>query len=111
MVPFTVRNTEQALFQNWVSSIPQSDGKTELLLFVGNTSQTVLTPPIGTGAGLVVVEIVPCIPIFAIVLSNCSPLSFTQIGTPFFPRNAAFSCIVQALLLFGLNISDGGCLF
>src|SRR6476469_384038 len=111
MIPFAVRKTEQALFQDRVSSIPQSHRKTELLLVIGNTCQAVLAPPIRAGAGLIVIEVFPRIPIFAVVLSNSSPLSFAQIRAPFLPRNAAFSRIVQAFLLFGLNIRDRSCLF
>jgi hypothetical protein len=37
VIAFTVREAEEALFQDWVLTIPQRHGKAETLLIVGNT--------------------------------------------------------------------------
>src|ERR1700757_3006199 len=88
-------------------AVPQGNCKTELLLVIGDPSQTILSPAIGTGTGLVMTEIVPRIPVRTIVFANGTPLPFTEIRTPLFPRDTGFTGIIQAFLLIRFSISNG----
>src|SRR5262245_55334595 len=59
VVAFAIGQTKQTLFDNRVLTIPQGQGKAELLLIIRNSGQTVLAPTIGAGTSLVVAEVVP----------------------------------------------------
>src|SRR4029453_1406204 len=85
VIPLAVREPEQALFQDRVLAVPQREGKTEGLLVVGDPRQAVFTPPIGPGPSLIVGEVVPGIPVVAVVLADGAPLTFTQVRPPLLP--------------------------
>src|SRR5262245_33976113 len=55
-------------------------------------------------AGLVMGEVVPSVPVVAVILADGSPLPFAEVGPPFLPRHTSFARLVQALL-FG-NVND-----
>jgi hypothetical protein len=100
MVPFTVRESEKALLEDRVPAVPQGEGKAEALPGVGYSGKAVLTPPVGTGAGMIVREVVPGISVFAIVLAYGPPLPLAQIGPPLLPWSGLFACFIQAFLFF-----------
>src|SRR5262249_12661295 len=70
-----------------------------MLLIVGESRQTVLTPVIGTGTGLVMAEVVPGISIFAVVLPHRAPLPLTKVGAPLPPVDFTLARLCEALLL------------
>ena len=86
VIALAVGQAEQPLLENRVLAVPQGQREAEPLLVVGDAGQAIFAPAIGARAGLVVAEIVPGIAAFAIVLADGAPLSFAQIGSPFFPR-------------------------
>src|SRR5262249_58226410 len=77
VVPFTVRQPKEALFKNGISSIPESNSKTELLLIVGNPGDAIFAPAVSAGARRVVTEVVPRVPVLTVVLADRSPLTLT----------------------------------
>jgi hypothetical protein len=52
VIGLAVGQAEQTFFQDRVPAISQSNGKTELLLVIGDPGQTVFSPAVrGTGIG------------------------------------------------------------
>ena len=86
VVSLAVSKPEETLFEDGVLAVPQGQREAQPLLVVRDARQTILAPPVGTGAGVIVSEEVPGITIFAIVLAHRSPLPFTQVRPPLFPR-------------------------
>src|SRR5262252_2949825 len=85
VVAFAVGQAEEPFLQNGIFSVPEGKRKTEPLLFVGQTSQTILAPTIGPRAGMVVRKVIPGISPFAVILTDRSPLTLAQIGPPALP--------------------------
>src|SRR4051812_120803 len=50
-------------------------------------------------------EIVPGIPVVAVVLADCAPLAFAQVGSPFLPGDVRLARVVQPLLLGDIHQS------
>ena len=108
VIPFAVRQSKNPFLKNWVAPIPKRDGKAKLLLIIGNPSNTIFSPAVGTRPRLVVGKIIPSIPVLTIILAHRTPLPFTEVGSPFLPRDTFITCVVQTLLLVGLDIVFGG---
>src|SRR5262249_45294749 len=85
VIALAVGQAEKTLFQNWILAITQGEGKAEPFFLARKPGQPVFPPAIGAGAGLVVTEVVPGIPVIAIVFPHRSPLALAQIGSPFPP--------------------------
>ncbi len=98
VVAFAVGEPEQALLQNRIPLIPQSQGKAQSLFFVADAAEAVLAPAVRPRARLIVREIVPGIAVGAVVLAHGSPLALAEIWTPLLPRDARLTGIVQPLL-------------
>ncbi len=77
MVAFGVGQSEQTLFQNGVTAIPQSDGKADMLVAIADAGQAVLVPSINTTAGVIMGKVVPGFHVVAIILSDRAPGAFT----------------------------------
>src|SRR5215831_14843275 len=86
VVALAIGESKKAFFQNRVCSIPKSEGKAQRLLIIANASESVFSPTIGARASLIVREIIPSISVSAVIFANGSPLTFAEIGPPFFPR-------------------------
>src|SRR5262249_26527712 len=99
VIALTIRQTEQALFEDGIAAIPKSDREAKLLLVIRDARQSVFSPAIGARARLVMTEIVPGISVVTVVLANRAPLPFAKIGSPFLPRNSFFAGLVQTMLL------------
>jgi len=67
---------EQALLENRVFAVPQSESETDQLVAIGNARDAVLAPAIGTRTSLIMGEIVPRSSTGAIVFPHRSPLPF-----------------------------------
>jgi hypothetical protein len=48
MIAFAVGQAKQPLFEDGIATVPQGQGKAELLLVIGQTGQPVFAPVIGT---------------------------------------------------------------
>ena len=95
MVALAVGESEHALFEDRIRTIPQRQGKAEDLIFVANAGDAVFAPVVGAGARLIVGEIVPGISSFAIVLTDRPPLPFAEVGSPLFPVRSALAGFLQ----------------
>src|SRR5262245_58113979 len=75
---------------------------------IRNAQDSIFTPTIGTGACLIMGEIVPCCPIFAVVFSYRAPLASTQIGSPALPVLCFLAIFYQSFALCGLLYPSHG---
>ena len=85
MVAFVAGEAEGPFFQDRVSTVPEGNRETDILVAIANTGETVFVPPVGAGAGLVVGEGFPGVTVGAVVFAHGTPGPFTQIGPPPFP--------------------------
>jgi hypothetical protein len=65
-----------------VLPIPKGNGKTEVLKKIGDTRESIFSPFIPPAMSMIIGEIIPRIPIRAIIFSHCSPLPFAQVWAP-----------------------------
>ncbi len=82
--------TEEPLFQNGVAPIPHGKRQAEVLVAVGDPADPILTPAVGAASRVVVGKVVPCSSAGTVVLSNRSPGTFAEIGSPVLPIRPAF---------------------
>jgi hypothetical protein len=106
VIGLAVGQPERPLLNYRVLAVPQRQRKTQPLVIVTETGETILTPVIGTRTGLVVAEIVPGVPVRAVVLSNSAPLAFTEVGSPLPPRYSLLQRFIQPLRLGRLGRFD-----
>lgn len=59
MVSFGACQAEDSLLEDSILLIPEGEGKAEAALTITDAQQTILPPPVGTAAGMVVREVVP----------------------------------------------------
>ena len=88
VVAFGIGQTEQALFEDWIALVPQSETEAEVELVVAETRDTILAPAVGAAAGMVMRQVFPGIPVLAVILADGAPLPLTEIGAPVAPRCA-----------------------
>src|SRR5262245_35045192 len=105
MIPLLIRQAKHALFEDRVLGIPQGHGQTEVLLVITKAPHTVFVPAIRPAAGMIMGEIVPGVPVGAVVLTHGSPGALAEIGTPALPIGLARLVFYQATLL---RIRDHG---
>src|SRR4051794_29707105 len=79
-----------------------------MLLVVGDSGHSILTPPVGTRSRLIVREVRPSVSIMAVVLPHSSPLPFAHIRAPFLPGRADFAGFIQPFLLSAFDVGQGG---
>src|SRR5437660_1577542 len=108
VIALAVGDSKQTFLQDRIPTVPQSYRKAKLLLVIRDPSQTVFSPSISARACLVVGEVVPCIPVLAVVLTNCAPLPFTEIWPPFSPWNSCVAHFVQTSLLISFRPGSRG---
>src|SRR5258708_5669192 len=82
VITLTVREAEKPLFQNRILPVPECQTQTETLIVVAQAGNAIFAPTIGTAARLVVTEIIPGSPVWAVILTNRSPLALAQVGAP-----------------------------
>src|SRR5208283_996920 len=85
VVSLAVGQAEHAFLQDGVFAVPQGNAEAQQLLRIADTGHAVFAPVIGAGAGLVMRKVVPGIAILAVVLANCPPLPFAEVGAPLSP--------------------------
>jgi len=64
VIAFVVGEAKEAFLDDRVAAIPERNGKAEQLFVVADSCQTVFTPVIGAGSGLIVGEIRPSIAVW-----------------------------------------------
>ena len=99
MISFRRRQTEHSLFQDGVVTVPERKSKYQQLVAITNSCDAVLTPAVGLAASHVVSEEIPCRAPRAVVFTDSSPRTLTDIRTPFAPRcNRALETLSQTRL-------------
>src|SRR5262249_30428581 len=101
VISLAVGEAEEALLENGIFLVPQSQREAELLLVVRDPGQTILAPVVRAGPRLLVREVVPGIAVLAVVLADGAPLTFAEIGPPLPPRNLLLASLLQSLRLTG----------
>ncbi len=78
--------------------VPKRQRKTEHLLVVADTGQTILVPTVGARAGMIVREVLPGVAIFAVVFAHRPPGALAEIRPPAIPWFAALMRLAQPVL-------------
>src|SRR6516162_6795005 len=95
VIGLAVGQPERPFLDYRVLAVPQGQRKTQPLVIVAETGETILTPVIGARAGLIMAEIVPRVPVAAIVLADGAPLAFAEVGPPLPPWHSVLPRFVQ----------------
>jgi hypothetical protein len=98
VVALGTAQTKQALFEDWIAPVPQGYCQAYILEAIAKSAQPVLIPAIGATAGVVVWEVVPDIPVGAVVLADRTPGALTQVRPPVLLISIAGSAICQAFV-------------
>ena len=89
VIALLVGQTEHPLFEDRVLFIPQCHSQADVLLVIAKAAHAVFVPAIGAAAGMVVGEIVPGVPVGAVVLADSAPGALAEIGSPALPIGLA----------------------
>src|SRR5262249_24055780 len=95
VVAFAVGQAEQTLLDDRVFAVPQGQREAKLLVVVRNAGHTILAPAVGTGARLIVAQVIPGVAAFVVIFSAGSPLAFAQVRPPFFPGNSLLATCIK----------------
>src|SRR5262245_29796339 len=90
MVTFRTRETEETFFEDRIVLVPQRQRKTDELLPITNTAESIFVPTIGSGARMIMRKIVPCRAIRAVVFADSAPGAFAEVWSPTFPVDFTF---------------------
>src|SRR5215471_4773650 len=85
VIAFAAGQPEKALFEDGIASVPQGDGKADLLLAVADAGEPVLVPSVGARARMVVRKVVPGFALRAVVLAHGAPGALAQVRAPLLP--------------------------
>src|SRR5690242_17128763 len=107
VIGLAVGQAEDSLLEDRVLAVPQRQRKAQSLLVVTDPGKPILPPVIGARAGLIVLEIVPRIPVLAVILANGAPLALTEVRPPLPPREALLPSLFQTHR-FGRHARLGG---
>src|SRR3979490_860109 len=88
--------TKDPLFEDRVAAVPKGERETQELPVVADAGETVLVPPVGARASVVVGEEVPCGAVGAVVLAVGAPGPFAEVGSPMLPRRSTLRDLVEA---------------
>src|SRR5205807_10278836 len=102
MVAFFIREPEQTLLQDWIPAVPQGDRQAQQLPVIAKAADPILAPAIGTTARLVMCQIIPGGPVWAVILPHGSPLSLAEIRAPATPILRPVAAFLDASL-FSVN--------
>ena len=108
MIAFMDCETEHAFFENGIVSIPESDGKAEILVTIANAGDAIFIPTVGTRAGVIVREIAPGVATLAVILANSAPSALRQERSPTIPVAFALLIHVQANTFASVVDGHGG---
>src|SRR5262249_34690789 len=82
VIALAAGQAEHPLLQEWISAVPQCQGKTQVLMPVADAGQAVLVPAVGAGAGVVVREGAPGIAVRRVVLAYGAPGALADVWSP-----------------------------
>ena len=90
---------EHAFLEDRIASVPQRQGKTDILVAIADPGDTVFAPAEGPAAGVVVGKLIPGIAIGAVIFTHGSPGAFAEAGPPFFPIGLTLPVCFESLML------------
>src|SRR4029077_10251816 len=96
VISFVGGESKEALLQDGIPAVPQSEGKAHQLMAVGNTHDSVFAPAIGTRPRVIVREEIPGGAVRAVVFSDGSPLALGQVWSPAVPMSGAQTRFFEA---------------
>src|SRR5262249_38792046 len=99
VVPLQIGQAEHPLLEDRILLVPERQGQADVLMIIAEARQTVLVPAVGTAARVVVGEVVPGVPVGAVVLPDGSPGALTKVRAPTFPVRFPGLMLDQALAL------------
>ena len=85
VVAFVAGQAEEALLQDRIAPVPQSERKADLLMAIADAGDAVLIPAIGSGTRVIVRKVLPGGAVRAVVLANRSPGALAEVGSPALP--------------------------
>src|SRR5277367_2310184 len=97
VIPFPIAQTEKALFEDRIFLIPHGERKTDVLMAIAETGNSIFAPAIGPGAGVIVREIIPGIAIRAVIFADGPPLAFGEVRSPTLPVDGPISARLESL--------------
>ena len=86
VVALGVRQPEQPLLEDRVVPVPEGHTQVQEAEPVADAAESVLTPAVGPGHGLLERQVGPCIAVRRVVLADGAPLPTGQVGPPQPPR-------------------------
>ena len=95
VITLPARQPENAFLENRVASIPQRQSQAQSLFDVAKAGQAVLAPSIRARAGVIVREIVPRLPVSAVILTHGTPLAFADIRSPQIPVTSLAQAVLE----------------
>ena len=101
VVALRTGETEEALLEDRVISIPEGETEAEPAEPVAQSHQTILTPPVGTTARLIKGEGGPDIAVRRVILAHCPPLTLREVGAPELPEALSACIFAKAYFLGG----------
>src|ERR1051325_4494927 len=100
MIAFASSQSEQALFQDRIASIPQCQSEAQFLVSIADAEQPIFIPSISARAGVIVRKVIPRFAVRAVVFADGSPGAIADVRSPAFPVLRAVGGFVQAQLFF-----------
>ncbi len=107
VIPFRAGQTEKAFLEDRVGAVPKRQPEAEAALPIADPEQTVLAPPVGAAARMLVREVVPAGPIRGVVLAHGAPLPLREVGTESLPVALATRVLFQSIQ-FSLGARSAG---
>ena len=85
VIALVAGQAENPFLQNGIALVPQRQRETDQLPPVADAGQAVFIPAVGSRAGVVVWQIVPCVAVGAVVFAHRTPGALAEVGPPTFP--------------------------
>src|ERR1051326_4507937 len=97
MIALVAGDAEKPLLKNRIAPIPKSQRKTESLVPVRDSGNSVFIPTIGARAGMIVRKIIPGLPPWTVIFADGAPRPLAEIWSPALPVRDAISRFLQPL--------------
>jgi hypothetical protein len=73
VVALAPREPEKTLFEDGIFAVPKRQGEAEILSPVRDAGYAVFIPAIGSRPRMIVWKVIPCAPVWTVILSHSSP--------------------------------------
>ena len=96
MIGLRAGQPERPLLEDRVTPVPKGQREAQPLLDVTKAGEPVLAPAVRARARVVVRQIVPGVPVGAVVFADCAPLPFAEVRAPQIPVAGLVQTKVEA---------------